>query len=214
MGLIDALPSEWRKQIRNCNFPLNIINNDEDPHMKINDQNKNIKQVKGRDIYLTFLKEEETKPNCIDAWNSRLKLDLTCDDWAYIFTLPKATICDTKVIELQFKVLRRCYATNSIISKWDKTKSEYCQICKQKANILHNFVTCTKVEDFWNQLQDKLATSGIDTPGILTPQDIIFGKPKQVRYDMLNHIIMYAKYFIHRQFVAGTKLNINNYELL
>ncbi len=105
MGLVDALPREWRKQIRNCNFPLNIINNDEDPHMKINDQDKNIKQVKSRDIYLTFKKKEETKPNCIDAWNLRLNLDLSYDDWAYIFTLPKPTVCDTKVIELHLGII-------------------------------------------------------------------------------------------------------------
>jgi hypothetical protein len=56
-----------------------------------------------------------------------------------------------------------------------------------------------------------MVTSGIDSPCKLTPQDIIFGKAKQVRYDMLNHIIMYAKYFIHRQFVASKKLSINNF---
>ena len=145
-GIIDSIPTEWKKKNKSCTFPKRLINNTEDPHIRINHQDKNVTQVKSRDIYIKLLKLQETQPNCIEAWNSRLDLNLGIKDWAYIFTLPKETLCDTKTIEVQFKILHRCYATDSIIYKWDNTKSEYCQICKQKANIIHNFFMCTPID--------------------------------------------------------------------
>ena len=179
--------------------------------MLINDQAKNITQIKSRDIYLKLLKTQQTKPNCIDSWNLRLQLKLSDDDWSYIFTLPKDTICDTKLLELQLKILHRCYATNSTISKWDKSKSEICEICSQKANILHNFVTCTKISSFWREIETKFDTYNIDKVCKLTQKDLIFGRFKQAKYDLLNHALFYAKYFIHKQFIMGTSLNANGF---
>ena len=46
MSIIDAIPREWRQLIKTCNFPPYIIHNNELPHLKINDQYKNINQIK------------------------------------------------------------------------------------------------------------------------------------------------------------------------
>ena len=83
------------------------------------------------------------------------------------------TLSDTKVIETQFKILHRCYATNSIICKWDKTKPEFCNTCKQKSNILHNFVTCTNIQAFWKALETRITTHITDIDCTITAQDII-----------------------------------------
>jgi len=207
MGLVDAIPNKCKRLLRTCKFPLNITDNDEDPHIKINDQDKNITQTKSKEIYHSLLKRIESTPNCIEAWNKRLPHTLTPEDWAYIFTLPKATVCDTKIIAMQYKILHRVYATNSIISKWDSSKGETCPSCKQKANIIHNFFSCTEVQTFWLHLERNFARYNIPCPSKLTLENIILGLFKQVRYDMLNHVVMYAKYYIHKQFVANNKLN-------
>ena len=101
--MIDAIPAEWRKKVTRCRIPVEIIDNNENPHIKINQLHKDITQVKARDIYGKLLKNNETRPNCIDAWNTRLRTELTIKDWTYIFTLPKNTVSDTKVIETQLK---------------------------------------------------------------------------------------------------------------
>ena len=212
MSLIHAIPIEWKNKIKSCTFPIHIIDNTEDPHIKINDQHKNITQVKSRDIYLKLLKLQELKPNCIEAWNSRLDLNLGVKDWAYIFTLPKETVSDTKVIAIQYKILHRCYATDSIISKWDNTKSEYCSLCNQKANIMHNFISCTPINEFWKQIEVKFKDLNIlENDCIITPTDIILGKYKQVKYDTLNHAIMYAKYYIHTHYILNINVNATNF---
>ena len=211
LGIISAIPKPWRKLLKECNFRLDTINNNEDPHIKINDQYKNIKLIKSKEIYLKLLKQKETTPPCIIAWNSRLNLNLSAKEWSYIFTLPKHTVCDTKVLEMQLKILHRFYATNSIISKWDSTKSENCATCNQKANILHMFVLCPVVQNFWQSFEVFLETYSIEHPQSLTSDNIIFGLFKQVKYDMLNHAIMFAKYFIHIQHIANRHLFINNF---
>ena len=80
MGIIDAIPQNWRKQLATCHFPLNIMNNNEAPHLKINSQFKNIKQVKSREIYIELLKRDESTPTCIKSWNDRLELNFSIDD--------------------------------------------------------------------------------------------------------------------------------------
>ena len=160
---------------------------------------------------MKLLKQQEVTPNCINAWNLRLQLNLSNLDWSYIFTLPKNTICDTKVLEMQFKILHRCHATDSLISKWDNTKSEHCLICKQKANILHKFVLCPTIQNFWHKFELFLKTYTIDHPQTLSQDNIILGLFKQAKYDMLNHVMLYAKFYIHIQHIAGRPVYINNF---
>ena len=117
--------------------------------------------------------------------------------------MPKTIITDTKVLEVQEKILHRCYATNSIISKWDDTKVSICVTCNQKANILHNFVRCTIIQQFWKELSDILLLQNI-YDNQLTTIDILFGKFKQIKHEGLNHIILYAKFYIHKCFIQNT----------
>ena len=203
MSLIDAIPIEWRQMLKTCNFPLDIINNNENPHMLINDQFKDISQVKSKEIYLAYLKLHKHEANCIDAWNERLSDPIPMEDWKYIFTLTKKTVTDTRILSMQYKIIHRCYATNSTICKWDETKEETCSTCKQKANIMHNFVTCTTISAFWNYIFNHLQTYNIESPQTLNANDILFGKYVEAKYDMLNHLILYGKYYIHKHFVQN-----------
>ena len=211
MSIVDAIPREWRQLIKNCNFPPYVIKDKELPHLKINDQYKNITQIKSNEIYLKLLKQQEKEPSCISNWNTRLNLDLQREDWAYIFTLPKTLTKNTLVIETQFKILHRYYATNSLISKWDNTKTDTCSTCHQKANILHNFITCTTIQAFWRELQEHLNNNdyGIDTE--LTTQDIIFGKYKNSRYFFCNHLLLHAKHYIHKQYIQSLPTTFPNF---
>ena len=206
MAIIDAIPKNWKKQLKTCTFPNTAVNSAENPHMKINTQFKDVTQIKTKEIYIELLKKTETKPTCIEAWNTRLSIFYTDKDWESIFTLPKLTVCDTKILELQYKILHRCHATDSIISKWDLSKSEVCQKCSSKANILHKFVTCTEVMQFWEDIYEFMSTHGIETPDCLQKEDILLGCFKHAKYDLYNHVIMHAKYFIHKKHINEEKL--------
>ena len=67
---------------------------------------------------------------------------LTAGDWAYIFTLPMETVWDTKIIAMQYKMLHRAYATNSIIPKLDSTKKmKHAPLANKKQTLFTTFST-------------------------------------------------------------------------
>ena len=214
MSLIDAIPPHWRKKVLMHNLPNNVINNNETPHVTLSKNNvKCVTQVSSRELYFVFLKSKEVMPSCCKAWGERIHTTLNTDEWKKIFLLPKVTVCDTRILDMQFKVVHRCYATNSIISKWDATKSNICDICNQKANIIHNFVSCPPVMDFWISVMIWFSHIYYMEVPNYTIDDIIFGKFKFVKDDCLNHIILYTKYLIHKQFVHGKELFIDCFKL-
>ena len=84
--------------------------------------------------------------------------------------------------------------------------------------LLHPFLglafmqyTCTQIKNFWKELQLRLETIGIDNDNSLSSTDILFGKYKQVKYDLRNKITLYAKYYIHKQYVAIRRVNVTNF---
>ena len=56
MGLIDVIRNTWMSLLHTCSFPLTITDNDEDPHLKINDQYKKKSQIKSRELYHAFFR--------------------------------------------------------------------------------------------------------------------------------------------------------------
>ncbi len=160
MGIIDAIPGKWRRTLHD-NHSFTEIYKNEDTHIIINNQFKNIKMIQSKNIYIELLQKKQVIPSCIASWNNRLGINFTLEEWKYIFNLPKTIITDTKVLEIQIKILHRCYVTNSIISKWDDTKTPECVICKKKANILHNFVSCTVIYKFWQEISYTLISHNI-----------------------------------------------------
>ena len=64
------------------------------------------------------------------------------------------------------------------------------------ANQMYNicgFFNCIDIETFWAQFELNAAYYGIRCENSLTLADIC-GKFKQVKYDMLNRVILHAKY--------------------
>ena len=212
-SLTQALPSNWKKILKSQIIKENAISKSEAPHLAINGNDKNIKLVETKEIYLTLLSKNEKTPSCVSAWNERLQENISEEEWAKIFTLPRTTTCETSVLNIQYKILHRCYATNSKISKWDNTKSEMCNTCNLKANISHNFYLCAELQHFWYKFETWYVASFDDLKELkLSITDVLFGKHKNARYDTLNHALLYAKYFIHKQFIQNTKIHFENFK--
>ena len=56
-----------------------------------------------------------------------------------------------------------------------------------------------------------LRVYNIESPMLLTAQDILFGKYTEAKYDTLNHLILYAKYYIHKQFLANKPVHVEHF---
>ena len=59
------------------------------------------------------------------------------------------------------------------------------------------------MQTFWTDLETKFEQADIANPCLLSKEDILFGRYKSIKYDMLNHAIMYAKFFLHKQYIKN-----------
>ena len=209
MSLIDAIPVQWRKQLKNFNAAP--VSNTELPHLKIKDRSRAILLLSSKDLYWQIMQPKEGTPSCIKKWNKRLAdITVTLEEWKQIFCLPKDTVRETRVLEVQFKILHRCYASRSKVNKWDSTVSALCTACNEKANIVHDFYTCPKVQAFWQKICEMLTNICRFQVLELSLKDIIMGK-LGIKYDILNHVLLYAKYHIHMQICQKKQINFDHF---
>ena len=131
-------------------------------------------------------------------------LNIMLDDaeWKKIFIMPKIYIKNIRIREFQHKITHRYYGCDSKVAKWDRTVPATCKLCKNGiANILHTFYECQVTQIFWENLEDWMNSNIFTQNQIkLTALSVIIGDPTHLKTGhMLNHCLIYAKYFIHRQ---------------
>ena len=110
--------------------------------------------------------------------------------------IPKRTTANTKLWEMQYKIIHKIYATDSYVSNFDKTVNKECQHCAKKNNILHWFYECKLLETFlknWKQWFKKL----VPTSSLIDYNTVVFGSPNQHSF-ILNYCLLHTKWYIHK----------------
>ena len=102
-----------------------------------------IETINRKKIYSLMLKEETCF--CEKMWENRLDRKLHCKTWQNLFTQIK----ETKLIQLQWKILHNIYPTNILLHKIGIKKSERCDFCEETDVVEHNFFRCERVQPFW-----------------------------------------------------------------
>ena len=196
MCLKDAIPPKWRQLLKTQNT-IEMRPTDETVYFCYNKRFQPIKLVKSKDIYWILNTQNINKPTCMQSWFDKYFVDFSEKTWNKIFTLIKTITFNTKLIEFQFKIIHRVYASNSYVSNFDNTVSKVCNQCHVNNNIPHLFVECIKVKQFWNLFKTWLGNIDNSLPALSTV-DIIFGIPKCTCY-LANYCVIHAKWYIHLQ---------------
>ena len=87
---------------------------------------------------------------------------IKCIKWYEAYqSAPKCTK-RTKLVEFQFKLLRRRISTNGLFAKIGIDDDRNCSLCNEELEKLtHLFWSCSKVTTFWNSLIQRLTLSQI-----------------------------------------------------
>ena len=133
----------------------------------------------------------------MQSWFDKYYVDFSEKTWNKIFTLIKTITFNTKLIEFQFKIIHRVYASKSYVSNFYNTVSKVCNQCHVNNNIPHLFVECIKVKQFWNLFKTWLGNIDNSLP-VLSTVDIIFRIVKCTCY-LANYCVIHAKWYIHLQ---------------
>ncbi len=66
--------------------------------------------------------------------------NLDKNKWKYVYILPHVILHDNKIIEMQFKILHRIIATNTLLYKIGKINSPTCQFCQMHFQSIEHVV--------------------------------------------------------------------------
>ena len=118
-------------------------------------------------------------------------------NWKNIHSLPFKSTIDTKLRSFQYKYIMRILPTNQFLSKCNIINSSLCDFCNRQPETLeHLFWECHFVRAFWTQIHNFCIAN--NQTFNLCYENISFGLYNSSSFNLLNCIILLAKYFIFR----------------
>ena len=113
---------------------------------------KNKKGASGFNAILS--KNNENKNKMKTHWEIDLEINIDADTWRLIFNICHKTVNNNYLIWFQMKLLYRILNTKSYLYKLKISDNELCNHCNRKESILHMFVECNRVQDFWREIEN------------------------------------------------------------
>ena len=155
---------------------------------------KYMKKITTRNIYKEKI-EKIIIPPTSELFLSKL-LNIPCDLIKEYYGIPFNTTIYTKLRSFQFKVIHNILYTNEKLHKIGYSDTALCTFCKKETEtLLHLFVQCESISPLWKKITDNLLQPyGIET---LSNKDILLGILVEKQNNVINHIIMEAKYYIY-----------------
>ena len=123
-------------------------------------------------------------------------LDIPCSTIQEYYSIPFISTIYTKLRSFQFKIIHNIYYTNEKLYRIGYSNTPDCTFCNNNTeNLLHIFVECPKVRSLWKKItSDVLPPYGIKS---LSSKDILLGMLLEKENNLINHIIIEVKYYIH-----------------
>ena len=190
-------PWEWREQLK----------------VKTEKTTQNKLSCKSKKIYQTFKCLYVKQPSCIQAWNIQYDIQFDENEWKKLFVLPWKLTKDHKLIEFQYKMLHKVFASQSYVSRFDRNVPELCTKCNVRANTIHMFFKCAEVKHFWNDFvhffRDFTPSQTIEL------EHVIFGL-LETNCEIINFCALHAKWFMYIQYMSDSvnfsgACNVRNY---
>ena len=131
-------------------------------------KNIDIKQIKRKKIYQLIKKEELCY--CETMWENKLGNNLHPETWVNLFK----NIKETKLIEIQYKILHNIFPTNILLNRIGIKHSEKCDFCNEKDYVEHCFYKCNRLKPFWDKISTIINTK-INMKITLSEKNILLG---------------------------------------
>ena len=131
MSIVDAIPMTWRQLLRKNKIPP-ATPQKEAVYVTLNKISKPISLVTSKEVYWHLQDLVKSEPNCKPSWAEKYNISFTEKEWQTIFKLPFITTVDSKLREMQYKIIHRTYASDSYVSNFDKSVNKTCAQCNEK----------------------------------------------------------------------------------
>jgi hypothetical protein len=202
-ALKDAIPYEWRKQLKTMKVPPETINFKEQIHIYINKKPKILNKVSNKDIYWVLIKNIQEKPIIIEKY--KIQLGIEENRWKNIFTIPRV-LRDTKIRAFQYKLLYKLTPCNYYLKQINKSDTDICNWCTETDDSIHYFAECQRLRTFWNNFS-KWFANATNTRVTIHLEDIIIGVTNlNEEKDCLNACLILAKWHIYKNKLNQTEI--------
>ena len=162
-------------------------------------QINDLRTMKPKRIYEKILTKSIERPTSEEKLNSLMSTSFNIDDWKLIYKMPFLSTIESKLRSFQFKINHNIYYTNEKLLMVKKSETDKCYFCEQETEtLIHFFIKCPKVLMLWRYIN--IIISRTHQIGELTTPEKIIGmhtKVEQPEYDIINHLIIVIKHFIH-----------------
>ena len=152
---------------------------------------------KFNNFYIRELCRITLLPKCKPFWNSMYNQI----DWKGVWNLPSKYCLTNKVKEIAYKIIHLIYPVRQVVSRFFRDMETTCNFSNtEEESIKHLFFECVFSQLFWIDVEYlifkftklKIQLSGKDI--------FLLYKNKSVEQNfVVNLIIMYGKYHIHKQ---------------
>ena len=164
-----------------------------------------LSQVSCQMYYSKFVKCKGRVPSCVRKWTEEYpEFRTACASiWPNIYKKHFSITRETKLQSFQYQIIHRLITCKKRLFDMKIAENPECDFCKDIDNIRHFFLFCPKVKSFWNSLLqwwNRLTDINIVSDFEHLEECILFGFPIEGEiFDVLNHCILIAKFYIYRQ---------------
>ena len=110
MGIVNALPDEWRSIMKGNVFTPPTPLKDSFHFLSVKGEIMDILNIRSKDVYRAFCASKSTPPTAQAKWEGEYPSLL--GEWTKIYSLPFKVSLDTKLRAFQYKFLNRIVYTN------------------------------------------------------------------------------------------------------
>ena len=128
MGLINSMPAGWRLTIKRATTATVIDPLPDSPAILISNNLVPILDASSKQIYRLFPEKNQTTPTAkvkLAAKYSNIDID-----WKSVYSLSFHTTLESKLEELQSKILNRIVFTNEKLFRFGMADSASCAFCQ------------------------------------------------------------------------------------
>ena len=197
--LISCIPHSWKNQIK-------YGHDDTAQDTQLINKLKSV-QKPTQMFYRMFINKLQQKVKAHIKWENYFVNEHI--NWKTIHAIPFKSTIDTKLRYFQYKCLMRIIPTNKFLLKCQKVASNLCDFCNCHVETqIHLFYDCYHVQDFWGKFKLFLTEKGFTFDITKT---VVFLGMCDDKYQMLNFLIICAKYFIYCCKLKATRPTIDNF---
>ena len=196
-GIKTAIPRTWLDTLLTSNIDTDKLQDPERLTLKLINGPVDIQNVTCKQFYWSEIAITTQPPTSYFQWESYYYF--ADFDWELINKIPYDCTSETFLQSFQYKIIHRYFPCKYNLNVWKIESNNLCDHCNAIDTLSHYFAKCPRVELFWGYLK-KWFLRNFEFVINFTPLDILLGIPnfdRNVDIDILNFVILYAKYFIY-----------------